>query len=238
MTDGPVRHQDHGSLAPNAQAGHPELVAVDEAGGLAAGSGQRSQLPRGVRLALAALTLLLVGGLALLAYLSVGVATVARRAQGQVVVIDRALDQLPLPPTSERGTFRTPDGTEARTAVRAQRLGALAYFFYCGDQCPSWNPGDPVEVVRYGDVAPPERGDAACQEQDQLLGARAGLHEVPGDQAGTPVAFCSFAGCMGSVGVRVDFYGNGQVERFRVRGVIGNPGASSADQVAHCGKGP
>lgn len=182
-------------------------------------------------------TVVVLGGLALVGavafglYLNAGVAAVGERAQRQLDEVGRALDRVPLLPGIVRDDSaaavgvadREPkDAAEAERSVRADRLGdGIAFFVYCGDQCPSWEPGDAVVEHRHHDLRPRPRPGAGCDAQARALeAAGVAIEPVP---AGSAIgAVCSFAGCIDDVGIRLDLRSDGgSIDSLDLVGAIG-----------------
>lgn len=175
---------------------------------------------------------LVVGAIALNVYVNRGVGAAGEEAQRGLDEIGRALDTVPLFPGSEPDLSSTAvhfahryprDAAEAERAVRAERLGGfIAFFLYCGDQCPSWQPGEAVAEYRSRELRRPPPTDQACEAQRQVLHAAGDvLRPVPpGSAYGTA---CSFAGCLGRVSVRVDLRADEQeVYGVDLTGAIGD----------------
>jgi hypothetical protein len=183
----------------------------------------------------------LTSWIAIQAYTSVGVSQIAGRAQARLDLIDGTLRRLPLSSVTVRYDDREPaDRQQAATAVKAQRLGPASWLFFCGDACPSWNPGDPVEIFRSETLSQTQTPTAnSCDQVGRLLRSVAGLREVPPGSWVSGRPFCSFAGCINGVGVRADFFGPeaAALDGVELRGMIGTPRFASSYAPPACPPG-
>lgn len=178
-----------------------------------------------------------VGGIAVLSvvgftrHINAEVEGVGRQVEADLLEISATVDGVPFfvgtAPrtfvTDELGPTRYPrDAEDAEVAVRADRLGgAIAFWLYCGDQCPAWDPDDAVREHRHVSLRQPIPLVGTCDSQQATL-ERAGL-DFGRVELGLRGTACSFAGCVGGVGIRIDLrQGDGLLYGFDVAGAIGD----------------
>lgn len=119
------------------------------------------------------------------------------------------------------------DAAEAELAVRADRLGGFSFFFYCGDQCPAWQPGEAVSEFRYRELRRDPAAEEACDSQQRAL-EDADLMIRPTSTGSLPGTTCSFVGCVGRVAVRLDLrQDEGTIYALDLGGAIGGLPAQS-----------